>query len=207
MRINSIISLISAFILTVSSVSIPNIVDSNSLVSRNDAVLTNLETGESKEITVYQLPDASGMSANNAEGESSISYYAVLSGDSFSQSQTDNGYGLTAYLTVYYNRTVYNNNNYGKITKVTGSWVISDSSYELSSREVSYGENGKATDSTWYQKSYTKYPSSNTFTYTTTNEFTKAINLDAGSSDFGANSEVIITRHGSSWSLDLSCYY
>lgn len=176
-----------------------------SLDYRSNSILVNEQTGETLPVAVYRLPNNT---RNAVSGSEAVQYMLALSGDSFSRSGTDNGYGMTAYLTVYFNRSTQDGLTYGQLTSVTGSWVVSDTSYKLSGRTVCYGEDGKSISGAHYSNSATKSPTTNSFSYTTS-EMKQAINISASGvfSTFGCWSEVTITRKGSTWKLFLDCKY
>lgn len=110
----------------------------------------------------------------------------------------DSTYGVRAYSRVYYTTFTDRNLTWVNLTKVTGGWNVYDSSIKLSSRRVRYGSSG------WpgVVQSYTKYPSSNSYTYTLPSS-TKPVALTGGYT-IGTNSYVQLKRGtSSSWTLYL----
>ncbi|WP_067843690.1 hypothetical protein [Amphibacillus sediminis] len=110
----------------------------------------------------------------------------------------DSSYGVRAYSRIYYDRYTERGVTMAKLTKVTGGWNVYDSSISLSSRRVRYGASG------WpgVQHSYTKYPTSNSYTYNLPSS-TKGVAL-TGTYHIGTNSHVTLKRGTrSTWTLYL----
>lgn len=116
----------------------------------------------------------------------------------------DSNYSVKAYSTIYWTVTDINGNGSIYLTKVTGGWVIDDTSVSLSNRNVLIGQTGTNA----YNGEYANQGKSIKLS---TNSFNISVNYNWAPVKItdkmykvGANSNVTLKRGtGSSWTLSL----
>ncbi len=167
------------------------------------AVLVDKATGETIDIDV--TPVAKGM-RSGIEASDSYEVRVALPRDgiqprgSDTSTDQDGYYSVTGSLTITYDRALDSHNNYSyKLTKVNGSWKITDDGVKLSNRDVS-----------WQCSSFSprvvqeghKSPTSNTYSYNT--GFTKYIGEYDMNAWVGATSLVDISKGARNWELQVT---
>lgn len=80
-----------------------------------------------------------------------------------SKTESTNGVSATvkSYSTIYWSTRTYSGTNQYRLNRVKGGWTLLDTDFYLSNRKVFYGQTG------FTEVRTTKYPTSNTFDYTT----------------------------------------
>lgn len=121
----------------------------------------------------------------------------------------DSTYSVRAYSTIYWNE--YEDQYeilYGNLEKVIGGWQILDSRVYLSNRHVINGQCGWTMTNRYKEYSQNKYPSSNTYSYTTPSSWLPVkFNPSAPPMELGSTSNVTITFGSNSWSFQFTNNY
>ncbi|MBY0085790.1 hypothetical protein [Brevibacillus brevis] len=183
-----------------------------------------LKDGESKDIQVYQttqrLQVVKDTKTNNNIRESYVTYEfynvpkdALKEGTistlgSKEDEKWDSSYSVKAYSTYYFDR-YYDQNGlpYRDLTKVSGGWVIDDSSVAVTNKEVWFGASGGAlrTDGTAggtvIQDSPHYFPTSLSFSYSAPSSWRPV--ADSASS-IGVTTKATLKRNTSTWTLQFA---
>ncbi len=147
------------------------------------------------------------------EKNNNIELYNHIRGDKKSNlwynMTKDSTYSVRAYSTIYWNE--YEDQDeilYGNLEKVIGGWQILDSRVYLSNRHVINGQYGWTMTNRYKQYSQNKYPSSNTYSYTTPSSWLPVkFNPSAPPMELGSTSNVTITFGSNSWSFQFTNNY
>lgn len=183
------------------------IIENGIVDSCSQARLTNKITNESIPVEIHKIDQVipTMHSFTNSNVTSYVSSYAiVVPMGSISRTESDGGYGMTGTLTVYYDRTSNGVNTGLKLTSISGTWNVEDSSYKLSNRRAYYGCSGI----TLFNHKYISwndycYPRGNSFSFTPS-KFTDYVNMDTSGFMCGVWSKVDITRYSSDpWELEV----
>lgn len=123
-----------------------------------------------------------------------------------SKEKWDSSIGVKTYLTVYYKSTENTQGQEGfYINKVTGGWTITDSTLAVTNKKYSYASNGQNLNGppNYISSQINSDVSVTGWSFSKNTGFSYYINSEAGMYYVQASTDCMISRGGSSWSLNL----